>query len=74
MTLMHVREIKRATRQSWSNLLKAMLSLQGKRSLRLEGHVAGKSVREIAVDLCGAERVATEWTADGVLRVQVRRL
>ena len=37
-------------------------------------HAAGKSMREIAVDLYGAERVAVEWTPDGVLRAQTRRL
>ena len=42
--------------------------------IALEGHVAGKSTREIAVNLYGAESVATEWTPDGVLRVQMRRL
>ena len=39
-----------------------------------DGHIAGKSMREIAVDLYGAERVAAEWTPDGGLRAQTRRL
>ena len=48
----------------------------GDRELRiaLDGHVAGKSTREIAVDLYGAERVAAEWNPEGALRAHTRRL
>ena len=48
----------------------------GERELRiaLDGHMAGKSMREIAEDLYGAEIVAAEWTPDGVLRARTRRL
>ena len=42
--------------------------------MALDGHIAGRSMREIAVDLYGAERVAAEWAPDGVLRAQTRRL
>lgn len=42
--------------------------------IALERNDAGKSRREIAVDVYGAERVAAEWTPDGVLRAQTRRL
>ena len=42
--------------------------------IALDGNDAGKSMREIAVDVYGAERVAAEWTPDGVLRAQRRRL
>ena len=42
--------------------------------IALDGHAAGKSVREIAENLYGAERVAAQWSPDGVLRSQVRRL
>ena len=35
---------------------------------------AGRSLREIAVDLFGAERVAAEWHPDGSMRADVRRL
>ena len=42
--------------------------------MALDGNVAGKSMREIAADLYGAEMVAAEWTPDGVLRAQTRRL
>ena len=42
--------------------------------IALDGHGAGKSTREIAEDLYGAERVEGEWGPDGVLRSRVRRL
>ena len=42
--------------------------------IALDGHAAGKSTREIAEDLYGAERVAAQWSPDGVLRSRVRRL
>ena len=42
--------------------------------IALDGNDAGKSMREIAVDVYGAERVAAEWAPDGVLRAQTRRL
>ena len=42
--------------------------------IALDGHVAGKSMREIAEDLYGAERVAAEWRSDSVLRARTRRL
>lgn len=35
---------------------------------------AGKSLRDIAIDLYGAERVATGWHRDGWMRTKVRRL
>ena len=35
---------------------------------------AGRSLREIAIDLFGAERVAAEWHPDGSMRADVRRL
>ena len=39
----------------------------------LDGRLAGKSWRETAVDLYGAESVATEWHADSWMRARVRR-
>ena len=42
--------------------------------IALDGHVAGKSMREIAEDLYGAERVVAEWRSDSVLRARTRRL
>lgn len=38
----------------------------------LEGRLAGRSLREIAVDLYGAARVAEEWGSDGSMRARVR--
>ncbi len=38
------------------------------------GSWAGKGLRAIAVDLFGPERVDEEWTPDGWMRAQVRRL
>ena len=43
-------------------------------SIALDGYDAGKSMREIAVDLYGAEKVTAEWTFDSVLRARMRRL
>lgn len=39
----------------------------------LDGHLAGKSDRELAVDLYGCERVAAEWSEDSWMRSAVRR-
>ena len=38
------------------------------------GWRAGKSYREIAVDLYGADPVDAEWRRDGWMRARVRRL
>ena len=35
---------------------------------------AGKSMRAIAVELYGAERVAADWDYDSLMRARVRRL
>ena len=40
----------------------------------LDGELAGKSLREIAEYLCGAERVSAEWSSESVLRARTRRL
>ena len=40
----------------------------------LAGRRAGKSLREIAVDLYGREQVNADWHADSWLRSKVRRL
>ena len=40
----------------------------------LAGIRSGKSMREIAVDLYGADRVAAGWHADSRMRAKVRRL
>ena len=42
--------------------------------IALEGHRAGKSLREIAEDLYGAEVVAAQWDADSWVRLRTRRL
>ena len=42
--------------------------------IALDGHRAGKSLREISEDLFGAERVAAEWSADSGVRLRTRRL
>ena len=42
--------------------------------IALEGHRAGKSTREIAEDVFGAERVAAEWSADSGVRLRTRRV
>ena len=39
----------------------------------LDGRLAGKSWREIAVNLYGVKRVAVEWSTDGWMRSRVRR-
>lgn len=39
----------------------------------LDGRLAGKSWREIAVDLYGAHSVARQWHPDGWMRARVRR-
>ncbi len=44
------------------------------RAVALAGVRSGKSMREIAVDLYGAERVAADWHADSRMRAKVRRL
>ena len=44
------------------------------RAVVLAGLRSGKSVREIAVDLYGADRVAAGWHGDGRMRAKVRRL
>ena len=40
----------------------------------LAGKRAGKSLREIAVDLYGREQVEAEWHADSRIRAKMRRL
>ena len=42
--------------------------------IALEGHAAGRSMREIAEDLCGAERVSAEWSSESVLCARTQRL
>ena len=44
------------------------------RAVVLAGIRSGKPVREIAVDLYGAERVAADWHVDSRMRAKVRRL
>ena len=44
------------------------------RAVALAGVRSGKSMREIAVDLYGADRVAAGWHGDGRMRAKVRRL
>ena len=44
------------------------------RTVALAGMRSGKSMREIAVDLYGADRVATDWHSDSRMRARVRRL
>ena len=39
----------------------------------MDGRQAGKSVREIGVELFGRERVAADWHPDGDLRSKTRR-
>ena len=43
-------------------------------AVALSGVRSGKSMREIAVDLYGADRVAACWHGDGWMRARVRRL
>ena len=40
----------------------------------LAGLRAGKPMREIAVELYGADLVAAEWDCDGAMRARMRRL
>ena len=42
--------------------------------IALDGRLAGKSLREIAVDLYGVEAVAAEWNPDGALRSRTLRV
>ena len=44
------------------------------RAVALAGVRSGKPMREIAVDLYGADAVAADWHPDGWMRAQVRRL
>ena len=43
-------------------------------AVALAGVRSGKSMREIAVDLYGAGRVAADWHGDGRMRAKVRRV
>ena len=42
--------------------------------IALDGHRAGKSLREIAEDVFGAERVAAERSANSGVRLRTKRL
>ena len=44
------------------------------RAVALAGVRSGKSMREIAVDLYGADEVAADWHSDSRMRAKVRRL
>ena len=44
------------------------------RAVALAGLRAGKSLREIATDLYGADRVAADWYGDSWMRAKVQRL
>ena len=44
------------------------------RAVALAGIRSGKSMREIAVDLYGADAVAADWHSDSRMRAKVRRL
>ena len=44
------------------------------RAVVLAGMRSGKPMREIAVDLYGADEVAADWHADSRMRAKVRRL
>ena len=44
------------------------------RAVALAGLRSGKSMREIAVGLYGAGRVAADWHGDSRMRAKVRRL
>ena len=46
---------------------------EGELLLALDGKLAGKTHRLIAIDLYGARRVAEEWAAAGPVRSLVRR-
>ena len=43
-------------------------------AVALAGIRSGKSMREIAVDLYGADQVAADWHDDSGMRAKVRRL
>ena len=43
-------------------------------AIALAGRRAGKSLREIAVDLYGRERVDADWHAGSALRARLQRL
>ena len=43
-------------------------------AIALAGIRSRKSMREIAVDLYGADRVGAEWSVDSWMRAQVQRL
>ncbi len=43
-------------------------------AIALAGIRSGKSMREIAVELYGADRVAADWHGDSRMRAKVRRL
>ena len=38
----------------------------------LDGRLAGRSLREIAIDLYGERRVAEDWTRNGSMKAAVR--
>ena len=40
--------------------------------MALDGKLAKRSIRQIAIDLYGEEKVAEEWHTDGTLRAAVR--
>ncbi len=44
------------------------------RAVALAGLRSGKSMREIAIELYGADEVAVDWHNDRRMRAQVRRL
>ena len=44
------------------------------RAVVLAGIRSGKSMREIAIDLYGTDRVAADWHVDSRMRAKVRRL
>ena len=44
------------------------------RAVALAGLRAGKSMREIAIDLYGADRVAADWHGDSWMRAKVQRM
>ena len=46
----------------------------GMRAVAMAGIRSGKSMREIAVDLYGVDRVAAGWHSDSGMRTKVRRL
>lgn len=38
----------------------------------LDGRLAGRSLRSMAIDLYGARRVVEEWSRDGSMKARVR--